>query len=59
MARKYTNKLLDMVDEGLLDKDNVIRAMAMYLSDDDVGDMMRSNEFYDNEDEYEDEDSDD
>ena len=43
--RKYTAKLLEMVDEGLLDKDTVIGAFCCYLSEDDVQDMMESNEF--------------
>lgn len=44
MCREYTNKLLDMVDEGLVDKDYVIRACVCYMSEDDVERMMRANE---------------
>ena len=48
--RQYTNKLLEMVDEGLLDRDIVISAMATYLSDNDVRDMMEANEMIEDED---------
>ena len=44
-VRKYTNLLLEKVEEGLLDKDNVIMACVKYMSEDDVQDMMESNEF--------------
>lgn len=45
MVRKYTNKLLEMVENGLLDKDTVIMACVKYMSEDDVKDMMRHNDF--------------
>jgi hypothetical protein len=51
MTREYTNKLLEMVEEGILDRDNVISACVQYMSEDDVKDMMESNEFIDQEDE--------
>ena len=54
-SRKYTNTLLDMVDEGLLDKDTVLLACVKYMSEDDVKHMMLANEFLFDEDE-EDED---
>jgi hypothetical protein len=43
--REYTNKLLEMIDDGLLDKDTVIMACVKYMSEDDVRDMMHANEF--------------
>ena len=49
MTREYTNQLLEMVEEGLLDKDIVILAFCMYLSESDVEDMMRVNEMLDHE----------
>ena len=52
-SRKYTNTLLDMVDEGLLDKDTVIMACVKYMSEDEVKDMMECNEFILDEDEEE------
>jgi hypothetical protein len=45
MARFYTNMLLEMVDDGILDKDTVIMACVKYMSEDDVKDMMQCNEF--------------
>ena len=44
-ARKYTDTLLEMVEDGLLDKDNVIMAFCKYMSEDDVKDLMECNEF--------------
>lgn len=49
MTRKYTNQLLEMVENGLLDKAAVIMACVKYMSDDDVKDMMETNEFIDTE----------
>ena len=54
MSREYTNKLLEMVEEGLLDKDQVIMACVKYMSEDEVRDMMEANEFLEHEDEDED-----
>ena len=51
MTREYTNKLLEMVEEGILDRDNVIMACVKYMSEDDVKDMMECNEFINEEDE--------
>lgn len=52
MARQFTNKLYDMIENGLLDKDTVITACLKYMSEDDVKDMMECNEFIEeNEDE--------
>ena len=59
MTRQYTNRLLEMIEEGLLDKDNVIMACVKYMSEDDVQDMMKCNEFlYEDEDEEDEEDED-
>lgn len=55
MNREYTNKLLEMVEEGLLDKDTVIMACVKYMSEDDVRDMMEANEFLEHEEEDDDE----
>jgi len=55
MTREYTNKLLEMVEEGILDRDNVIMACVKYMSEDDVKDMMESNEFIQDEEETEEE----
>jgi len=47
MTREYTNKLLEMIADGLLNKDLVINAFCSYLSEDDIKDLMISNEFID------------
>ena len=57
MTRKYTNMLLDMIDEGIIDRDLVITACLKYMSEDDVQDMMEANEFI--EEQFEDEDEED
>ena len=44
-TREYSVKLLDMVEEGILDKDAVICAMINYMSESDVRNMMEVNEF--------------
>ena len=55
MALEYTEKLLEMVEEGLLDKDMVIMACVKYMGEDKVKAMMEANEFFEHE---EDEDED-
>ena len=52
-ARQYTNKLLEMIENGLLDKDQVILACVKYMSEDDVEDMMHTNEMLIDEEEEE------
>ena len=56
MPRQATNKILEMVDEGVLDKDTVIMSCLKYMSEDDVADMAHANEFFINEEEEDDED---
>ena len=46
---KYSYQLLEMVEEGLLDRDYVILAFCKYLSESGVEDMMRLNEMIDHE----------
>ena len=43
-VRKYTNLLLERVEEGIYDKDTIIYACVKYMSEDDVKDMMQINE---------------
>jgi len=50
-VRKATDKILEMVDEGILDKDTVIMSCLKYMSEDDVADMAHCNEFFLNEEE--------
>ena len=56
LARANTNQLLEAIEEGLLDKDQVIMACVKYMSESDVADMCRINEVFP---EYEEEDEDD
>tara|TARA_Y100000588_G_scaffold9751_1_gene10877 strand:- start:23157 stop:23321 length:165 start_codon:yes stop_codon:yes gene_type:complete len=42
MPRKYTNKLLEGLDEGIYAKDEIINACLTYMSEDDVADMCHS-----------------
>lgn len=46
MAREATTRILEMVDEGILDRDTVIMACLKYMSEDDVADMAHANEFF-------------
>lgn len=49
MKREYTNKLLEMIEEGILDRDTVILAFCSYMSEDEVEDMMKANEMVEEE----------
>lgn len=55
MTRKATKRILEMVDEGILDRDTVIMACLKYMSEDDVAEMAHANEFWDEEDDEDDE----
>ena len=56
MTRQATDKILEMVEAGILDKDTVIMSCLKYMSEDDVADMAHSNEFFYNEEEDDEED---
>jgi hypothetical protein len=45
MSRKYTTKLIEMVDEGLINKDILIQAFCNYMSEDQIQDLMESENF--------------
>jgi|688.fasta_scaffold230247_4 hypothetical protein len=49
MVRKYTKKIIEMVDEGLLDRDELIRDLLNWLPEDDVEDFYNSFDFGDEE----------
>lgn len=49
--RTQTNKLIDMMDEGLISAQAVAEMALAYMSEDDVADMMRANDILDDEDE--------
>jgi hypothetical protein len=44
MIRKYTYLLSELVDEGLVDPEAVVRMCLAYMSEDDVKDMCRAND---------------
>jgi hypothetical protein len=48
--RTQTNKLIDMMDEGLISAAAVAEMALAYMSEDDVADMMRANDILDDED---------
>ena len=47
MARQETNRLLEMIDEGVLDPKEVVTMCVKYMSVDDVEDMLDCNELSD------------
>lgn len=49
--REATNKLIDMMDEGLISAQAVAEMALAYMSEDDVADMMRANDILDEEEE--------
>ena len=49
--RDATNKLIEMMDEGLISPQAVAEMALSYMSEDDVADMMRANDILDEEDE--------
>ena len=57
-TRHYTNQLLENIENGLLDKDQVILAFCSYCSESDVYDMMHSNDLLEEEEEEEEEEED-
>ena len=44
MTREYTTKLLEMMDEGMISAEAVAEMALAYMSEDDVKDMVRSND---------------
>jgi len=45
--REQTTKLLAMMDEGLIRAETIVEMCLAYMSEDDVADMMRSNDIVD------------
>ena len=43
MSRECTNQILEMVEEGLLDAKEVLRAVFSYITEDEVRDMCSIN----------------
>jgi hypothetical protein len=55
-TRTYTNRLLEAVDEGIINRDMLIQTLVMWLSESDVKEMVLANDlqgalFYEDEDE--------
>lgn len=51
MTREATNKILELVDEGILDAKQVLTMALGYMSEFDVADMADANELFSTEDE--------
>ena len=52
--RKYTTSLLEMIDDGVMDAKAVAEMCLAYMSEDEVEDMMRSNDLLADEDDEDD-----
>ena len=50
-SRKDTNRILEMVDDGILDAADVVMMCLKYMSEDEVADMARANDLFPEEDE--------
>lgn len=48
--RTQTNRLIDMMDEGLISAQAIAEMALAYMSEDDVADMMRANDILDEDD---------
>ena len=44
-SRLYTTELLDMVEQGLIDKDSLISDLLGWMSEEDVKQFCRSNDY--------------
>jgi len=58
MTRRVTNKLLEMMEEGALDAEVLVRACLTFMSEADVAEMAVGEGFLDEEDAEIDEDED-
>lgn len=57
MTRQYTNQLLELIEDGILNAEDVLRSCLNYMSEAEVEDMAISEGFIEEE-EDEDEDED-
>lgn len=55
MARKYTDKVLELLEEGCLSWEAIARECLCYMSEDDVEDLCRTADILDLEEEEEEE----
>lgn len=58
-TRKVTNKLLEMIEEGALDRDALIHGCLRYMSEADVAAMASSEGFIEEEEEADEDDDED
>jgi len=61
MTRLYTTRLMEAVEEGVINRDMLIQTMLEWMSEHDVKEMVLANDlklslFYEDEDELEDSD---
>lgn len=55
-SRRHTCELLDMVEQGLIDKDSLIQDLLGWMSESDVAEFARRNDYIQDLDEDEEED---
>ena len=55
-SRRYTTALLDMVEQGVVDKDSLIQDLLGWMSEDEVKEFARRNDYLQDDPEDEDED---
>jgi len=46
MAREFTNRMIDLLEEGMFDKDNLIFDLLNFLSEDEVKCFVKRNDFF-------------
>ena len=46
MSREFTRRMLELKDEGYFDKDMLIQDLLTYLSEAEVKDFVRRNDFF-------------
>jgi hypothetical protein len=46
MSREITNRLIETIDQSGLESETVLTACLKYMSEQDVADMVRINDFY-------------
>lgn len=49
-TRKTTNKILELIDDGMISARDVVTVCLKWMSEDDVADMCRANDVYFEED---------
>ena len=49
--RIATNKLLDLIEQGLFTNEQVVTACMKFMSEDEVAEMCKANEFFEDDEE--------